>query len=230
MYKGVHDLRYKANMLHCDISASNVMYEYRGTRLCFILIDFDMATVLTEDSYPSSKHCTSTLAFMAVDLIWDLALAGSPDYQRIPHMMCHDMESIFWLCLWCTLVFVAVLDSQHREDLLRTVRAWETEDFSSIGNAKFALCLRSLRSKQIKLPPAAVEARLDLWFLVWIGIFRNRESVVEEHRFKCERATILGEPLPALDHETAGGVLSRANLRSQLTPFIPDTYEDSGSL
>lgn len=218
-------------MLHRDISVNNVMYEYRDTRLYFILIDFDMATILTEDYSPSSKHRTGTLAFMAVDLIWDAALTGTENYQTIPHMLCHDFESVFWLCLWCTLVLVVVADRQHRRDLLKIARAWETKDLATIANAKFALCLRSLKSKQIILPPAAVEVRLDAWFLAWHNIWRAREAVVQDHSNKTEMATIFGGPLPlALDQETAGGVLTRENLRKELTSVVPDLDEHSGPL
>lgn len=215
-------------MLHRDINVNNVMYEYRDARLYFILIDFDMATVLTEDYGTRSKHRTGTLAFMAVDLIGDAALAGSENYQAIPHMLCHEFESIFWLCLWCTLVLVVVADRQHRRDLLKIVRAWETKDLASVANAKFALCLRSLSSKQIILPPAAIEVRLDAWFSRWTGVWMKREEVVSGHKWACEEARFAGLPMPpALDDETAGGVLSRGNLRAKLTEVIPDPYADT---
>ena len=49
---GLHDLRYKANMLHRDISVNNIMYQMRNGRHHFVLIDFDMAfmeEILTDE-------------------------------------------------------------------------------------------------------------------------------------------------------------------------------------
>lgn len=230
MFAGVHDLRYKANILHRNISANNVMYEYRGTRLHFVLINFDTATILTEDYVPSPKRRAGTYAFMAVDLIWDAALAGSEDYQPIPHMLRHEFESIFWLSLWCTLLLVVVIDDQHRQHLHKIVGAWETRRLEAIANSKFSLLTRSLSTK-ITLPAAAVDARLDGWFLSWAGIWREQEHGLQGHRFRCEIAKLTGCPAPpSLDEETAGGIVSRENLRKELTLFIPDPYENTESL
>ncbi|THH00129.1 hypothetical protein EW026_g2354 [Hermanssonia centrifuga] len=42
----LHDLRYKAKILHRNISCNNIMYEMRRGRPYFILIDFDFAAIL----------------------------------------------------------------------------------------------------------------------------------------------------------------------------------------
>lgn len=212
-------------MLHRDISVNNVMYEYRDTRVYFILIDFDMATVLAEDYVPSSKHRTGTLAFMAIALIRDAAMAGSPDHQPVPHMICHDFESIYWLCLWCTLVLVVVVDHRHRKNLLDIARAWETKDLWVIASSKFYLSALSLKHRNVKLPPAAVEVRLDAWYARWTNIWMEREQVVSGHALACEEAEYAGRSAPPeLDYETAGGVLTRDNMIKKLTEIIPDPY------
>ncbi|THH01962.1 hypothetical protein EW026_g802, partial [Hermanssonia centrifuga] len=48
----LHDLRYKANILHRDISCNNIMYEKRRGKIRFILIDFDSASVLDLEGLP----------------------------------------------------------------------------------------------------------------------------------------------------------------------------------
>ncbi|KAF7794419.1 hypothetical protein EIP86_005553 [Pleurotus ostreatoroseus] len=222
----VHDLRYKANILHRDISVNNVMYTYRGSFLYFILIDFDMATVLEEDYVPSSKHRTGTLAFMAVALIRDASLNGSADYQPIVHMLCHEYESIYWLCLWCTLVFVAVATAKQRLELLTLVRAWETVDLWQIADTKLAIRGGWLDDRGIKIPQAAREANLERWFWRWTRIWAQLAFNAIVHNLDCKEVEAGGLAPAPLDYETAGELLTRDNLRKQLTAIIPDPYED----
>ena len=97
-------------MLHRDISVNNIMYEIRGGKYYFILIDFDMAIVICDDdaagsSYAaSSKHRTGTLPFMAAELIEDACNASDPSWVPIRHRLRHDLESLYWVALWCVLM------------------------------------------------------------------------------------------------------------------------------
>ncbi|THH01620.1 hypothetical protein EW026_g1113 [Hermanssonia centrifuga] len=82
------DLRYKAKILHRDISSNNVMYEVRRGKVIFILIDFDYATLVDDEGRPiaigsSSKHRTCTLPFMAYDLVKDMADRHKSSYQPV---------------------------------------------------------------------------------------------------------------------------------------------------
>ncbi|KAF7794418.1 hypothetical protein EIP86_005552 [Pleurotus ostreatoroseus] len=224
----VHNLRYKANILHRDISANNVMYEYRDSKLYFILIDFDMATVLAEDYVPSSKHRTGTLAFMAVELIRDAIAVDNPGHLPITHMLCHDLESIYWLCLWCAMVLVIVHDAMQRKKLLDAVRGWETQELWIIAHYKRSLRSEPLDVSQIHLPQAAIDANLDSWFWSWTRIWMQYERVLGDWRLDCRETEKAGLPGPApFEHETAGGVLTRDNLLKHLTNAIPDRSNDT---
>ncbi|KAF7794434.1 hypothetical protein EIP86_005568 [Pleurotus ostreatoroseus] len=222
----IHDLRYNANILHRDISLNNVMYEYRDGRLHFVLIDFDMATVILDGTpyVPSSKHRTGTLAFMAVELIEDAAKVNNPDHKAIAHLLCHDYESIYWLCLWCALVLVATADELLKARNLAIVRAWETKELWLIARSKTTIRFRPLYKNEIVLPEAAVDAGLHEWFAEWQQIWFQYEQVLTPYWAAVDRYQRGRGALPELDMETAGGVLTLENLKAILTKNFPDPY------
>ena len=88
-------------MLHRDVSVNNIMYEMRGGKYYFILIDFDMAVTVAEDGeestyVTSSRHRTGTLPFMAWELILDAAHALlNKDWVPIEHRLRYDWASLF---------------------------------------------------------------------------------------------------------------------------------------
>ncbi|EKM48412.1 uncharacterized protein PHACADRAFT_202848 [Phanerochaete carnosa HHB-10118-sp] len=78
MLNCLHDLRYRALILHRDVSFNNIMVlrdEPDGKPL-FILNDFNLATRATVDGKleggPISKHRTGMLPFMSYELLHDM--------------------------------------------------------------------------------------------------------------------------------------------------------------
>lgn len=208
------------------------MYEYRDGRLHFVLIDFDMATVILAQAVyiPSSRHRTGTLAFMAVDLIEDAAfLASKTEHEAIAHYLCHDLESIFWLCLWCALVMVATADEELKSRNLAIVRAWETHELWAIAHNKQSIRVRPLFKNDIQLPEAADVAGLDVWFKEWQMIWFQYEQTMTPYWHALSDFKKSRGPFPEFDLETAGGVLTRDNLKTTLTKVFPDPYADSTS-
>ncbi|KAJ3476175.1 hypothetical protein NLI96_g11339 [Meripilus lineatus] len=96
----LHDLRYKAKIVHRDISLGNLMYEKLddGT-IWLILNDFDLAVMVDDNGLPvaknASKHRTGTLPFMAHEL-----LVAMKEEDPIIHYLRHDYESVFWVVLY----------------------------------------------------------------------------------------------------------------------------------
>ncbi|KAJ3535782.1 hypothetical protein NM688_g6929 [Phlebia brevispora] len=143
----LHDLRYKANMLHRDISVHNIMYEKKGDYYNFVLIDFDMAVELPKDSTSSyktsSKHRTGTLPFMAYELIGDAyqATVNEPHKWRPKrHLLCHDFQSLFWVSLWCVLVlFQHTQTKKGQEQIIKLLKRWETGDLEAISRTRGTL-------------------------------------------------------------------------------------------
>lgn len=208
------------------------MWEMRDNHTYFILIDFDMATVVSSDPdakyIPSSQHRTGTLPFMAVDLISDAArLCRDSDHKVIAHLLCHDLESIFWLCLWCTLVILAPPDGKQREKILATVRAWETQELWIIADTKRVLRFSSLGNRGIELPKEAVDVGLKEWFKAWTMSIWTKYELLRipldgvDAEEMCEDSDS-DYDAPDYDHETGGGILTRDNLKAKLTKVIPE--------
>lgn len=224
---GLHDLRYKANILHRDVSVDNVMYEYRDGRVHFVLIDFDMATVLPTGeggSYvPTSRHRTGTLPFMAVDLIEDASNSAKKGYIPIAHRLCHDFESVFWLCVWCTMIMLSSgLEEIQLEDNLAIVRAWETAELKAIAYTKMGIRARPLPMAGFVVSSVAVEAGLEDWFAEWTNIWVTVEGVLAAYHVAAYKARCCKLPPPDFDFETIGGTLTQTKMKEALTIAFPE--------
>jgi hypothetical protein len=71
------------------------MLRKEGDKVYAVLNDFDLA-VSADVKSTSSKQCTGTKPFMAIDLL-------QPDPPV--HMYCHDLESMFYVLIWTTSHF-----------------------------------------------------------------------------------------------------------------------------
>ncbi|KAJ3552549.1 hypothetical protein NM688_g4095 [Phlebia brevispora] len=226
----LHDLRYKANILHRDISVDNVMYEKRGNHYFFILIDFDMGVVLPRDAESSwlvsSRHRTGTLPFMAWELIRDACRADTSKWMPIRHLLRHDLESLFWLSLWCVLTLLThTVEAEHKNRLLVWARSLETGPLNLIAANKESLSNHGLRYFGIELPgPAQCLAR---WFAGWTRLLRKANTATGDHQVKLDAADVyraaniaVSDPEP-FDEETAGGTFTKDVLNEVLSPLMP---------
>ena len=57
-FPGLHDLFYKASILHRDVTVDNIMYEKRGDFYLFRLTNFDAAIEVADNVplVPFSRH------------------------------------------------------------------------------------------------------------------------------------------------------------------------------
>lgn len=161
---------------------------------------------------------------MAVDLIEDAARAGDEGYVAVPHLLCHDYESVFWLSYWCMLVLL-VVDELARKKLLDIVRAWETQILSQIADTKTALRVSAPADKRITLPQAAIDAHLHEWLVAWIGFWFQVDGILRPYKFQRYLAMINGEDVPYMEYETADGFITQDNLLAKLTKSVPDTSD-----
>lgn len=213
---GLHDLRYKAKILHRDISDNNVMFEWGPDgRPNFILIDFDMAKVIpTQKEKPVSRseHRTGTLMFMAVDLIQDAADSKEKGHKRIPHYVRHEYESLLYLAYRYTVLGLTSKGTEERNNYIDILREWETSSLRAIVGIK-----KEFRKQaQWKLPLKAQKAGLLPWFKRWGRVFRDLSVAQDSHISAVEDAEIAGQPAPPFDLETMEGYLTRDNLRRAL--------------
>lgn len=209
------------------------MYEYHGADLHFVLIDYDMATVLTkkkgERYRPSSKHRTGTLPFMAVELIENAAhcFDEADDYKPIPHLFRHDVESVFWLSVWCPAVLTEpqnAYETKRKEKNMAVVRAWETTDLMQIAKDKSYTRKAPLELSGIRLLGNA--KCLDMWYHKWNVIWAKVDQVMTDVKLKDAYAKIRGQPAPKFDYETAGGLLTREAIMAALVLDSDETQSD----
>ncbi|PSR77258.1 hypothetical protein PHLCEN_2v7993 [Hermanssonia centrifuga] len=114
----LHDLRYKAHILHRNISCHNIMYEIRDGVPYFILIDFDLEKLVEDDGDPSMvpKHRTGTLPFMAHEILLEMVHKDNADFKpKVVHRLRHDIESLLNVSLWSTMTMPVVHDAKQKK-------------------------------------------------------------------------------------------------------------------
>ncbi len=140
-------MRYKAEMLHRDISLSNLMYEIRGGSIWLILNDFDLAARVDKDGVPlqtsSTKHRTGTLPFMAVDILQNLTTAI--------HYLRHDLESAFWVALWCLIKFPCSDDPEIEKAKRKALLPLEEGNLDQITRTKYMIITNLQEFQQLEL-------------------------------------------------------------------------------
>lgn len=147
---GVHCLRYKAHVLHRDISVGNIMHTLKDGKDCFVLIGFDLGVFVDKNGRSterSAHHRTGTLPFISHELIEDLASTSSRRPSsigrtvNIQHCVRHDFESLFWISLWCAIHIVS--PEKQDPDFMGRARAhllkWESGPYENIVTFKSGL-------------------------------------------------------------------------------------------
>lgn len=146
----LHDLRYKALILHRDISFNNIMVMLLGSGTPrFILNDFDLATRVTPTGEPAggptSRHRTGTLPFMALDILTGLfqehELGQKPIDNSAYHRLRYDYESLLYVALWCC--FTCEKTPQKAGLVDAQVACWERGTYRGMCNSKSSLLTKS---------------------------------------------------------------------------------------
>ncbi|THG93744.1 hypothetical protein EW026_g7576 [Hermanssonia centrifuga] len=203
----LHDLRYKAKILHRDISANNVMWEMHGDEVVFKLIDFDYAAYVDDEGRPvatiaSSKHRTGTLPFMAYDLIVDMADRHKPLHEPVIHMLCHDVESLYYLSGYSMTTMPQVENDVKRAIYREMVSSWQDGSLGNIAGRKL-MFFKDKTIMTMSLPPQSLFLRP--WLLRFCLVFRSAQRKLEDR--------VMSEPF---DFETMGGTLTRDVITSAL--------------
>ncbi|THH00114.1 hypothetical protein EW026_g2348 [Hermanssonia centrifuga] len=189
----LHDLRYKAHILHRDISCHNIMYEIRDSVPYFILIDFDLAKLVEDDGEPSmaptAKHRTGTLPFMAHEILLEMVHKDNADFKpKVIHRLRHDIESLFNVSLWSTMTMSVMHDAKQKKAILAHARQWETGTVMSIATLKFALIIKSSMMNNIPLPPTAEYLRN--YFKMWAMALSEGYQALERHESRMSKEAI----------------------------------------
>ncbi|PSR73869.1 hypothetical protein PHLCEN_2v10316, partial [Hermanssonia centrifuga] len=231
----LHDLRYKANILHRDVSCNNIMYDIRRGKVHFILIDYDLATVVTDDGEPSavasSKHRTGTLPFMAYELLLDMHNNSiDSNSPRVMHYLRHDYESLLYVSLWCAVYIPPAANDEQREIFITYLQTWETGTIQAVGHAKEALFSHNIGS--LPLPPSA--AFLRPFFTYWIALFAEAyiKSVVLRNKAAKAMTKSQGPQLHTYNLETFNGLITRDAIKQELAEAMapPEPSDDKEGL
>ncbi|PSR76325.1 hypothetical protein PHLCEN_2v8557 [Hermanssonia centrifuga] len=210
----LHDLRYKANILHRDVSKNNIMYEMRDNRPQFILIDYDLAKeVIGLDAFRRSstgKHRTGTLPFMAYELVKDIARYGEPGHVPVVHRLRYDFESLFWVALWCAVKMPPSRDASEDNKLHNVVKEWESGLLTMLASHKRTLCTTPDEVNSLRLPPNSEYLRP--WFRSWCEVMKKADLRLEEYKEALKKPSRL---LP-FDMETVDGLLTRDTIKEAL--------------
>ncbi|CAL1697010.1 unnamed protein product [Somion occarium] len=201
----LHELRYEVNMLHRDISLSNLMYEMRGTVVWLILNDFDLATRLDEHGRPlgaTGSHRMGTLPFMSVDLI---------KHPEMLHLLRHDLESAFFVALWCGIRLPSgqKIDAARRDVLL----SWEQHGLNAILKAKAQIFANSDSFFQLvpgEIPISPEFCQYEMWFDgFWKVFFDGYQKLADHHR----RLAVIQRDLRVkrINENQAEGLIKAAN-------------------
>ncbi|PSS03723.1 hypothetical protein PHLCEN_2v3948 [Hermanssonia centrifuga] len=218
----LHDLRYKAKILHRDISCNNIMYEMRRGKPYFILIDFDFAAILDAKRKgrssvgATSKHRTGTLPFMAHELLQDMTRMSMPNYVfRVVHRLRHDYESLFFVTLWCTITMPEITDKKLKKRLVDYVLQWETSTVDSISTFKSNMIRQLSPVCDVPLPPSAEFLRpfFSMWCVQFYKGYRNLDdktcNSMEEDYLVLDEDESTQASVEEFDIETLGGFISR---------------------
>ncbi len=195
------------------------MFEIRDGVVNFIVIDFDMATMVDPDgeplAAPSAKHRTGTLPFMAYELLKDMSQFGSPERKRVVHRLRHDFESLFYLCLYCLFTMVEIDDEKMKATLAAQVAEWENSTLKSIASIKQLLCTSDEAIEELIFPNSCEALRQ--WFVGWVDVFSDAYSALAGYKKKTRLAKRLKQKGPPdFDIDTLQGTLTRDKIKESL--------------
>ncbi|KAF7800346.1 hypothetical protein EIP86_011596 [Pleurotus ostreatoroseus] len=234
----LHDLKEKADILHRDISDSNVMYELRDGKPYFVLGDYDFATFASsgEDDLTEKKRMGRRGGgggiFAAVDLIKDLP-AYEQNHSKVTHSLRHDYEGVFWLSLYCAAVFPKPEGDRETATINRNralLEQWRSGHYYEVYLDK--MLIRSEWYSRIALISKAkfLEPWLDRWAALWQEAERVRTGAYREWFLAHWKEPEFRRTPPTFDKETVNGLLTRdaikAALASEDPPLLHGDYYD----
>ncbi len=235
---GLDDLRTKAKILHRDISLSNLMCKTTegSDSVTLILNDFDLAAYVGENGEPVdanlSKHRTGTLPFMARDILADVTAKT--------HYLRHDLESVFWVALWCLVKLPRPSDKNEVKRRRQMLLNWEEGGLEAVHMAKIAIITDKAVFQRLALSPEMQAYRQ--WISAFRLIIKQGYDAIEAHEQALadveeaaweaanSRRTRRMDPIlpPAeVDKETWGGKISCGTILRVLEKW-EDIYAETG--
>ncbi|KAI0771814.1 hypothetical protein BC629DRAFT_1595556 [Irpex lacteus] len=242
----IHDLRYKTQTLHRNISPDSIMHTASsGGGERFVLTDFDSITIVDDRGQPVQLICprlwtrTGNPAFMPFALISATVVEETrlkmnkptSHFLSTPHCVRFDFESLFWVALWCSICVVPRTNSNvnlkvSREDKEKEKREkkrrdkwvarWESDSYTSIETEKYLILCQSSQIKK-RAPLSPAFEHLRGWLL---ALSRPFSAVCRADDY--EDLDFTDEDHQVVDfpsYETGNGIVTRDKLLSALEEY-----------
>lgn len=136
---GLKELRYRARILHQDISGSNIMAKMVEKEPHVVIIDFDLAAYVRihgSRAGQTALHRTGTLPFMSKDVIDSSLDPGSKRYAEFQRRLWHGLESIFYLAIWWPVSVPVATDPAKRKEQKQALADWSVRNGSQVSSTK----------------------------------------------------------------------------------------------
>ena len=171
------------------------MYRNKDGKIFGVLNDYDLA-ILKSNTSPSSKNCTGTKPFMAIDL-----LGQKPDVHRYRH----DLESMFYV-----IVFVTTRYHDGEEIADPPLQKWLDLGEDLLQSEKGLFLTRTL-------PPTTPSyAKFDVWTERMNQALVHGRISHAHYLLELRRAERDGSTTPVFDVETLDGHFSFEKFRAIL--------------
>lgn len=205
------------------------MWEIRDGKIYFILIDFDLATVVTEDDKSAavasseSNHQTGTLPFMAYELLTDMTDNPYPSSKaRLMHRLHHDYESLLYLTCWSSISWPPALDDVQRTMLTMYLKKWESGTVETVANLKWRLCSDRRYVAALPLPLAAEPLRpiLNRWFKLIRHAYQQWDDICQEAEDAKSSFQVAVNISIDFDIETFNGLIARDTIKKAVAEGV----------
>ncbi|CAL1711988.1 unnamed protein product [Somion occarium] len=146
------------------------MYEIHEGIVYLILNDFNTSSVVDHKGEPTgatARHRTGTLPFMAVDIL---------ENPNSPHYFKHDIESIFYVAVWCTVKLP--ISAKMKTSISRRkqcLKNWEEGGAAAVADAKTRLVTRGVRALRF----SEEFAPYSMWLCEVARILKDGQSAMD---------------------------------------------------
>lgn len=219
LWSGLCWLRRHPEIMHSDVSISNIMVRRVSGKVYGVLNDFDLARIRGFSKMSSQR--TGTQPFMAIDLL--RPSERSDEMQT--HLPRFDLESLFYVLLWraccpndkvkqhIRLPTFPKPGGRNRDHDHHELKTWRTVSWSDLQEKKQALVTRST------LPILAPDFKTLGAALIRIGNLLNKGlSTRRDYRNSGFLAELSGGSAAILDYNDRwlGECFTEANVKDAL--------------
>ncbi|KAG5640301.1 hypothetical protein DXG03_009326 [Asterophora parasitica] len=194
-----HYSYFTGHVLHHDLSENNLMFKIGDNdKIKGILNDWDMAAWVNDNdniSLSTAQHCTSTLPFMAMELM----------VPNLPtHLYRHDLESFFYILVWTALHYD--FENKARAPKVHpAVHKWNSSDIQSAHNNKEGLLGHMKANIEAIITQIPSHGKVLIpWIQAIRNLFFRAHAARVQHDLVLDLVLRDGGTPPIWDNKTSG--------------------------